>query len=130
MIHHAVFGSIGRFIAMLLEHYAGALPFWLSPDQVAVAPISHNHSEYATKVLDVLGAEGFRSILFAGAETLSRRIVDAHEASIPVVAVVGQREVEQGTVSLRERAGTVSVLSLKDAVIALRRRASLGQVLD
>jgi threonyl-tRNA synthetase len=61
MIHHAVFGSIGRFIAILLEHYAGALPFWLSPDQVAVAPISHDYSDYATKVLDVLGAEGVRA---------------------------------------------------------------------
>jgi threonyl-tRNA synthetase len=129
MIHHAVFGSIGRFIAMLLEHYAGALPFWLSPDQVAVAPISHNQSDYATEVLDVLEAEGFRTVLFAGAETLSRRIVAAHEASIPVVAVVGQREVDKGTVSLRERTGPVSVLSLKDVVEALRRRASPGQLL-
>jgi threonyl-tRNA synthetase len=126
MIHHAVFGSIGRFIAILLEHYAGALPFWLSPDQVAVAPISHGHSDYAAKVLDVLGAQGVRGVLFASAETLSRRIVAAHEASIPVVAVVGQREAEQGTVSLRERTGTVSVLSLNDAVIALRQRASPG----
>jgi threonyl-tRNA synthetase len=124
MIHHAVFGSIGRFVAILLEHYAGALPFWLSPDQVAVAPISHDHSDYATKVLDVLCAEGVRGVLFAGSETLSRRIVAAHEASIPVVAVVGQREAEQGTVSLRERTGTVSVLPLNDAVIALRQRAS------
>src|SRR5260370_1132215 len=88
MIHHAVFGSIGRFIAMLLEHYAGALPFWLSPDQVAVTPISHDHSDYATKVLEALGAEDIRCVLFAGAETLSRRIVAAHESSIPVVAVV------------------------------------------
>jgi threonyl-tRNA synthetase len=122
MIHHAVFGSIGRFIAMLLEHYAGALPFWLSPDQVAVTPISHDHSDYATKVLEALGAEDIRCVLFAGAETLSRRIVAAHEASIPVVAVVGLREAEQGTVSLRERSGVAAVLSLKDAAIALRRR--------
>jgi threonyl-tRNA synthetase len=130
MIHHAVFGSIGRFIAMLLEHHAGALPFWLSPDQVAVAPISHDHSDYATRVLDVLEAEGVRCVLLASAETLSRRIVAAHGASVPVVAVVGQREAEQGTVSLRERTGTVSVLPLRDAVIALRQRARPGQVLD
>ena len=126
MIHHAVFGSIGRFIAMLLEHYAGALPYWLSPDQVAVAPISHDHSDYAAKVLDVLEAEGVRGVLFASTDTLSRRIVAAHEASIPVVAVVGQREAEQGTVSLRERAGDVSVLPLDDAVRALRQRARPG----
>ncbi|WP_298372849.1 threonine--tRNA ligase [uncultured Bradyrhizobium sp.] len=127
MIHHAVFGSIGRFIAMLLEHHAGALPFWLSPDQVAVAPISRDHYDYAVKVLDALEAQGIRGVLFAGADTLSRRIVAAHEASIPVVAVVGQREAQQGTVSLRERVGAVSVLPLADAVRALRRRARPGQ---
>ncbi|MGY4312682.1 threonine--tRNA ligase [Bradyrhizobium sp. JR3.5] len=130
MIHHAVFGSIGRVIAMLLEHHAGALPFWLSPDQVAVAPISRDHSGYAVKVLDALEAEGIRGVLFASADTLSRRIVAAHEAGIPVVAVVGQREAQQGTVSLRERAGAVSVLPLDDAVRALRQRACPGQVAD
>jgi threonyl-tRNA synthetase len=128
MIHHAVFGSIGRFVAVLLEHHAGALPFWLSPDQVAVAPISQDQAGYAAKVLDALGAGGVRSVLFASADTLSRRIVAAHGASIPVVAVVGQREAASGTVSLRERAGAVSVLPLDDAVAALRQRAGPGQV--
>ncbi len=126
MIHHAVLGSIGRFIAMLLEHHAGALPFWLSPEQVAVAPVSHDHSDYATKVLDALVAADIRGVLFASTDTLSRRIVAAHEASIPVVAVVGHREAEQGTVSLRERGGAVCVLPLSDAVSALRKRAGSG----
>jgi len=130
MIHHAVFGSIGRFIAILLEHYAGALPFWLSPDQAAVAPISQDQSPYAIRVLDALEAEGIRGVLLASAETLSRRIVAAHEASIPVVAVVGQREAQQGTVSLRERDGAVSVLRLDDAVGALRRRIGPREVFD
>jgi threonyl-tRNA synthetase len=130
MIHHAVFGSIGRFIAMLLEYHAGALPFWLSPDQVAVAPLSQDQSDYAMKVLAALEVEGVRGVLLASAETLSRRIVAAHEASIPVVAVVGQRETEQGTVSLRERNGAVSVLTLNDAVMALRQRARSSQVSD
>lgn len=122
MIHHAVFGSVGRFIAMLLEHYAGALPFWLSPDQVAVAPISDDHSNYAAKVLDVFVSQDIRAVLYAGGETLSRRIVAAREASIPVVAVVGQREAEHATVSLRERSGSVIVLPLDDAAAALRQR--------
>lgn len=127
MIHHAVFGSIGRVIAMLLEHHAGALPFWLSPDQVAVAPIARDHSDYAARVLDALEAQGIRSVLFASADTLSRRIVAAHEAGIPVVAVVGQREAQQGTISLRERAGAVFVMPLADAVAALRERARPGK---
>lgn len=92
-----------------------------------VAPISRDHYDYAVKVLDALEAQGIRGVLFAGADTLSRRIVAAHEASIPVVAVVGQREAQQGTVSLRERVGAVSVLPLADAVRALRRRARPGQ---
>ncbi|WP_342713553.1 His/Gly/Thr/Pro-type tRNA ligase C-terminal domain-containing protein [Bradyrhizobium sp. B124] len=88
---------------------------------------SRDHSEYAVKVLDALEAEGVRGVLFASADTLSRRIVAAHEASIPVVAVVGQREAQQGTVSLRERPGAVSVLPLADAVEALRARARPGK---
>jgi threonyl-tRNA synthetase len=123
MIHHAVFGAIGRFIAILLEHYEGALPFWLSPDQVAVAPISQDHAAYAAVVLETLTAHDIRTVLFGGAETLSRRIVAAHEASIPVVAVVGRRESEQRTVSLRERAGSSTTLTLADAAATLSRRA-------
>jgi len=122
MIHHAVFGAIGRLIAILLEHYEGALPFWLSPDQVAVAPISQDHAAYAAVVLETLTAHDIRTVLFGGAETLSRRIVAAHEASIPVVAVVGRRESEQRTVSLRERAGNSTTLTLEDAAATLSGR--------
>ncbi|CCE00851.1 putative threonine tRNA synthetase (fragment) [Bradyrhizobium sp. STM 3809] len=122
MIHHAVFGSIGRFIAMLLEHHAGALPFWLSPDQVAVAPIAQDQADYAMQVLAAFDAAGLRGVLLADGETLSRRIVAARAASIPVVAVVGAREAAQGTVSLRERDGTTSVLTLDRAVSTLSER--------
>jgi threonyl-tRNA synthetase len=122
MIDHAVFGGIGRFIAILLEHYEGALPFWLSPDQVAVAPLSQDHAAYAAEVRETLTARDIRAVLFSGAETLSRRIVAAHEASIPVVAVVGRRESEQRTVSLRERAGNSTTLTLEDAAASLSRR--------
>jgi len=124
MIHHAVFGSICRFVAILLEHYKGALPFWLSPDQVAVAPISQDQAAYAAEVLETLEAHNIRTVLLGGAETLSRRIVVAHEASIPVVAVVGRRESEQRTLSLRERAGDNVVLTLEDAAITLSRRVT------
>jgi len=124
MIHHAVFGSICRFIAILVEHYKGALPFWLSPDQVAVAPISQDQAAYAAEVLETLEAHNIRTVLLGGAETLSRRIVAAHEASIPVVAVVGRRESEQRTLSLRERAGDNVVLTLEDAAITLSRRVT------
>jgi threonyl-tRNA synthetase len=127
MIHHAVFGSIGRFIAILLEHYGGALPFWLSPEQVAVAPISRDQADYAAGVREAFEVQNIRTVLLDGAETLSRRIVAAGEVSIPVVAVVGRREAEQKTVSLRERADDVAVLSLKDATTLLWQRGRPAQ---
>ena len=119
MIHHAVFGSMGRFIAVLLEHHGGVLPFWLAPEQVAVAPISDRQGDYARQVLDVLGRSGVRAVLHAGNETLPRRIVAAHDSGIPVMAIVGDREARDGSVALRMRNGFQSLLKLADAVASL-----------
>ncbi len=122
MIHHAVFGSLGRFVAILLEHYGGVLPFWLSPEQVAVAPISREQVDYATEVLEALQSAGLRAVCYDGAETLSRRIVAAREAVIPVMAIVGRQEKASARVTLRERNGTQSVVGLANAVAALSAR--------
>jgi threonyl-tRNA synthetase len=122
MIHHAVLGSLSRFIAILLEHHGGALPFWLSPEQVAVAPISREQADYGADVLKAFEAVGLRAVCYDGPETLSRRIVAAHEAAIPVMAIVGEREKAAGTVTLRERSGAQSVLPLADAVAILADR--------
>ncbi len=122
MIHHAVFGSLGRFMAILLEHYGGVLPFWLSPEQVAVAPISRDQADYAMEVLEAFRADGLRAVCYDGGETLSRRIVAAHEAAIPVMAIVGRHEKASARVTLRERNGTQSVAGLADAVTALSSR--------
>ena len=99
MIHHAIFGSLGRMIAILLEHHGGALPFWLSPDQVAVAPISKDQAGYGADVLAAFEDAGIRAVAYDGAETLSRRIVTAHEMAVPVMAIVGGREMRDGRVS-------------------------------
>ena len=120
MIHHAVLGSIERFLAVLLEHHRGWLPFWLVPDQVAVAPVSDAQSDYARSVCAELETAGLRCIIDEADETLSRRIVAAHERGIPVFATVGAREVAEGSVSLRERGGRSVVLSLAEAVARLR----------
>jgi threonyl-tRNA synthetase len=122
MIHHAVFGSLGRFIAMLLEHYGATLPFWLAPDQITVAPISRDQNAYAAEVLDRLRRAGLRAVLFSDGETLSRRIVAAHDAGIPVMAIVGRREAAEGSVTLRDRDGSQLMHSLSDAVAALSTR--------
>jgi threonyl-tRNA synthetase len=122
MMHHAVFGSLGRFIAILLEHHGGALPFWLSPEQVAVAPIAQEQADYAAEVMDMFEEFGLRAVSYSGAETLSRRIVAAHEAEVPVMAILGRREKESRTVTLRERDGAQSTLSWADAATALSSR--------
>jgi threonyl-tRNA synthetase len=122
MIHHAVFGSIGRFVAILLEHHGGALPFWLSPEQVAVAPISRNQADYAGEVVRAFEDAGLRTVTYDEAETLSRRIVSAREYEVPVMAIVGQREKEERKITLRERDGKQSVLALTDAIASLSMR--------
>jgi threonyl-tRNA synthetase len=98
------------------------LPFWLSPDQVAVAPISREQADYAAEVVDMLEERGLRAVCYVGAETLSRRIVAARGAGVPVTAIVGQREKQSRTVTLRERDGAQSTLSLADAAAALSSR--------
>lgn len=122
MIHHAVFGSMGRFIAMLLEHHGGELPFWLSPDQVAVAPISRDQADYAAEVVGILADAGVRAVLYDMNDTLSRKLVEARNMKIPIVAVVGRREVEMRTVALRERDGSQSAVSLDELADSLSAR--------
>ena len=122
MIHHAVFGSISRCIAILLEHHKGALPFWLSPEQAAVVPISREQRAYACEVVDALELCGVRTVLLDGAETLSRRILTAHESRVPVIAVLGKREMAERSVSLRERLGAQYSRTLSEAVKMLADR--------
>ena len=124
MIHHAVFGSMGRFMAMLLEHHEGNLPFWLSPDQVAVMPISKQQAEQAEAFHNELADAGIRSVLLDGNDTLQRRIVEAGKMKVPVIAVIGNREAEAGTVALRERDGTQRVLGQADAIEQFKLRRS------
>ena len=122
MIHHAVFGSLGRFIAVLLEQHGGALPFWLAPEQVAVAPIAHEQDAYASELTDALGEAGLRAVIYDAGDTLSRRIVAARQAEIPVIAIVGGREAADRSVTLRERDGAQVTLPLSGVVPALAGR--------
>ena len=123
MIHHAVLGSLERFVALLLEHYAGRLPLWLAPEQVAVAPVSDVNVAYARSVYEALEAAELRVVLDNRAETLSRRVVEAFEGGIPALIVVGNREAAQQTVSLRRSRHEASVLPLAEAVDTLRQEA-------
>jgi threonyl-tRNA synthetase len=103
VIHRAVNGSFERFIAILVEHFAGAFPLWLSPEQVRVLPISDQQEAAARRVHDALRAAGVRSTLDAGSQTLNYRIREGEMQKVPYMAVVGQREAEAGTVAVRIR---------------------------
>lgn len=103
MIHRAIFGSIERFIGVLLEHYAGFLPVWLSPVQVKIIPIADKHLEYAFKLKDLLEKEKFRVEVDDRNERMNKKIRDAELQKIPYMLVVGDKEMENDTVSVREK---------------------------
>jgi len=107
MIHRALFGSVERFFAILLEHYAGAFPAWLAPVQVRILPVRDDHDVYARRLVDRLKAEGFRADMVEAAEPLGGRIRKAKLEKLPYVLVVGDDDVEHGTVGVNPRGGEV-----------------------
>ena len=118
MIHRVAFGSIERFIGILIEHFAGAFPTWLAPVQVKVLPISDKFADYAKKVLEQLNEAGIRAEMDTRSEKIGYKIREAQTQKIPYMLVVGQKEEEEGVVSVRSRfAGDEGARSL-DAFIA------------
>ena len=105
VIHRAIFGSFERFIALLIEHYAGAFPLWLAPVQAVVMPIADRHAGYARSVRDRLAAAGVRVELDERQEKINYKIREAQLQKVPYMLVAGDREVAEGTVSVRSRAG-------------------------
>jgi threonyl-tRNA synthetase len=117
MVHRALFGSIERFFGVLIEHYAGAFPLWLAPVQVAVLPITDRINEYAEKVMTDLRAAGLRVEANLRSEKIGAKIRDAQVQKVPFMLVLGDREMEQGNVAVRERAlGDIGVMSMVDFV--------------
>jgi threonyl-tRNA synthetase len=104
MIHRALFGSIERFFAVLVEHYAGAFPAWLAPVQVSVLPVADRHDDYASQVAGRLRDAGFRvEVLDGAAGALKNRIRRAKTDKVPHVLVVGDADVDNGTVGVNRR---------------------------
>jgi threonyl-tRNA synthetase len=103
VIHRAVSGSFERFIAILIEHFAGAFPVWLAPEQVRVLPISDDVREAAAQVTQRMKAAGLRATLDDRSETLNYRVRDGEVMKVPYMAVIGRREAEAGTVAVRVR---------------------------
>ena len=119
MIHRVVFGSVERFLGVITEHFAGAFPLWLSPEQVRILPIADRHQEYAKKVADKLDSLGLRVSVDERSEKIGYKIREAQLQKTPYMLLVGDKEIEDGTVSVRKRGeGDIGAQSVDDFAAA------------
>jgi len=117
MIHRAPFGSMERFVAVLLEHTAGKLPLWLSPDQVNIIPVSEKFADYAKKVCDLMNNSEIRASVDDRNETIGKRIRESELKRIPYLVIVGEKEENEGSVSVRKQGGIdLGSMSIEDFI--------------
>lgn len=123
MLHRVIFGSMERFHGILIEHYAGAFPLWLAPTQVAVVPITEKHADYAEKVYKKLFADGIRVNLDDRSESVNYKIREAiQDKKVPYVVVVGDKEIESGSVAVRKRGeGPIGTFKLEEFAEKLKQ---------
>ena len=125
MLHRAILGSFERFIGILIEHTAGELPFWLCPTQIAIIPISENHVAYAKEIAEKLRNLEIDSEIFSKNETLNKRIRTAEKQKVPMIIVLGDNEVNEKSVALRDRRErTQSNLSLEEFLKKRKKKSS------
>ncbi|MBQ2430969.1 MAG: threonine--tRNA ligase, partial [Campylobacter sp.] len=125
MLHRAILGSFERFIGILIEHTAGELPFWLCPTQIAIIPISENHVAYAKEIAEKLRNLEIDSEIFSKNETLNKRIRTAEKQKVPMIIVLGDNEVNEKSVALRDRRErTQSNLSLEEFLNLCKQKSS------
>jgi threonyl-tRNA synthetase len=131
MVHRALFGSMERFFGVLVEHYGGAFPLWLSPTQAVVIPIAERHEEYAAEVARRLVGAGLRAEADLRDDRMRAKIRDAQLMKVPYMLVVGDREAETGAVSVRLRTeADLGPMALDDLVARMRREADLRLALE
>jgi threonyl-tRNA synthetase len=131
VIHRAIFGSLERFIAILIEHYAGAFPLWLAPVQVAVLPIADRHAAYAGTVLAALTAAGLRGFVDERQEKINYKVREAQMQKVPYMLVVGDREAAESTVAVRSRSGgDAGARPLGEFIEAARQEVAAKQALE
>ena len=117
MVHRAPFGSLERFTAVLIEHTAGHFPLWLTPDQVAILPISEKYNDYARKVSKYFASQGVRAVIDDRNEKIGRKIRDNELKRTPYMVIVGEKEMEEGLVSMRKQGGgEQATMSMEDFV--------------
>jgi len=126
MIHRAPFGSLERFVAVLIEHCAGNFPLWLAPEQIAVLPISERFNEYGQKVLDILKESDIRGFLDDRNEKIGRKIRDAEVSKVPFMLLVGEKEAMENKVAVRKHGeGDKGVMDLTDFVATFSKDFAL-----
>ncbi len=122
MVHRAPFGSLERFTAVLIEHTAGHFPLWLTPEQVAILPVSEKFNDYGAEVRSRLSASGIRAVLDDRNEKVGRKIRDNELKRIPYMLVVGEKEMDQGLVSMRQQGGgEQATLTIDDFISRIHR---------
>ncbi len=121
MIHRAPLGSLERFVGVLIEHFAGAFPLWLAPEQARILTVSQKSEEYARKVEARMREAGFRVTADYRSEKLGSKVRDAQLRLVPYMLVIGERDAEAGTVSLRDRIeGDLGAMPVEQAVARLQ----------
>jgi threonyl-tRNA synthetase len=114
MIHRAPFGSLERFVAVLIEHCAGNFPLWLSPDQYIILPISEKYADYAKNISNSLNNYDIRGLIDNRDEKIGKKIRDAEVKKIPFMLIVGEKESEDGLVSVRKHGeGDLGAMSME-----------------
>jgi threonyl-tRNA synthetase len=122
MVHRALFGSVERFFGVLIEHYAGAFPFWLAPVQIAVLPITDRINEYAEKIASELKNAGFRVEANTKSDKIGAKIRDAQLNKVPFMIILGDKELEENKVAVRERtAGDIGQMTLEEFTQMVRK---------
>jgi len=128
MVHRALLGSMERFFGVLIEHYAGAFPVWLSPKQVTLIPIADRHNDYAYKVTARLKKAGLRVTVDDSSDRMNAKIRNAQKQKVPYMLVIGDREMEEGQVALRRRSGESLPAMSVDAFLELALREIVEKV--
>jgi threonyl-tRNA synthetase len=130
MVHRALFGSVERFFGVLIEHYAGAFPFWLAPVQIAVLPITDRINEYAEFVANELKQAGFRVDLNVKSDKIGAKIRDAQLQKVPFMLVLGDKELEENKIAVRERKtgdlGAMTLAEFKEMARRLKETRALA----
>ena len=120
MIHRVVLGSIERFVGILIEHYAGAFPLWLAPEQVTIIPIADRHADYAYEVLKKLKAQNIRAKVDERSESMNYKIREAQNKKVPYMLVMGDKEIADSKVAVRKRGeGQIGVFGVDEFIAKL-----------